>query len=523
MARIRGLEGDAARCYARLTARTPAAFHVASLTVPRVANPVPALAELESLELVDRLVPWSWRARLLPARTLRAAAAGLGLSARGRKQELVERLENEKNWHPGHWVRPRHRGLLRRLASWAFLDTHADRRDLTVARLRGVRWVSYELTSGCGLWQTRTAWRHWSVLASSIGSTDALLEALDAGHHHGPGRLDLGRRLSRKVIADARVREPSEPAGARSMYERLVRGGHVSAWAVAVRIARTYEAQGQPETAVALLDRARHDASPDMRVAIERTGRRLARAAGTAWRPSPPRARARDRRIRLIRAPIGGRRPAYCVGDQALPVEEALKALIEQTGRRVLHAEGPLWNTISGLLLVELMFLPVPSALPMRRLSAPLDYGTSHFRERREHETGSLLEVLAKGGGASLLERNWRRHQGERITGVRWRRWSLDDLLAVVEGLPRGALAGIIEAAIHRGRQAFAGMPDLLVLPGPPARLESAWPSRLQTGLILAEVKGPSDSMRDAQIAWMHHLVRHGVAAELWSVTTTEP
>jgi hypothetical protein len=68
------------------------------------------------------------------------------------------------------------------------------------------------------------------------------------------------------------------------------------------------------------------------------------------------------------------------------------------------------------------------------------------------------------------------------------------------------------------GRRATRGLPDLVILPGLPIRMTSAFPSRLDAGLLLVEVKGPSDTVRDEQAIWFDLLLRSDTAVELWEV-----
>ena len=64
----------------------------------------------------------------------------------------------------------------------------------------------------------------------------------------------------------------------------------------------------------------------------------------------------------------------------------------------------------------------------------------------------------------------------------------------------------------------MAGLPDLVVCPGPAVRLPDAFPSQLPEGLLLAEVKGPGDTLRDAQVVWIDHLLARGATVEVWKV-----
>ncbi|MBW1877749.1 MAG: VRR-NUC domain-containing protein [Deltaproteobacteria bacterium] len=77
----------------------------------------------------------------------------------------------------------------------------------------------------------------------------------------------------------------------------------------------------------------------------------------------------------------------------------------------------------------------------------------------------------------------------------------------------------ILETLLREGWRAARGLPDLVVLPGPRIRLPGAMPSRLGEGLVLAEVKGPTDSVRDEQAAWFDRLLGAGAKVELWQVS----
>ena len=75
----------------------------------------------------------------------------------------------------------------------------------------------------------------------------------------------------------------------------------------------------------------------------------------------------------------------------------------------------------------------------------------------------------------------------------------------------------------REGWRARRGLPDLLILPGPEVRLCQAEPADLGSGLLLAEVKGPGDQVRDAQAAWFDALLTAGAPVELWKIRRGEP
>ena len=83
------------------------------------------------------------------------------------------------------------------------------------------------------------------------------------------------------------------------------------------------------------------------------------------------------------------------------------------------------------------------------------------------------------------------------------------------------ALVAILERLLHEGWQAARGLPDLILLPGPPIVLES-FPRRLGSELCLVELKSPKDTLSDAQRFWLHTLIKEGSRAEVWRVEFQE-
>lgn len=496
--RILTLPPDPARLHALLSARRTHAWPVADLHPPRVADPAGALSVLVDLDLVDHLVPWSTRALRSPRPALVEAARALGLSTSGRREELAARIAPHRGW-TGPWVRIRHSGLIRRLEQWALLRAHPDRSILVVERLGHVRWPEYTLTPGPSLFPDRRALLAWERLLA--GELD--LDAIAAGRHVAPGRLHLGRLLRERLLAHAASLAPTE---ARSLYERV---GTLLGGQVAVKIARALEREGRPDLA---LDHLR--ASDEDPIAVARMGRRLAAALRTAWPPPRPLHTPRTRTLRLQPAAQKGHRPLWRVRDRALPVERAVIRTLAALDRHALHAEGSLWATLFALIFAEAYFLPVPGALPVRFLSGPLDLGTPAFRRRPVHE---ILDAVRRGEAPGRIRAADARWRGVRLAGANWDLTDVETLAQIADGIGGPALADVLDRLVDDG-SATRGMPDLVVLPGPPVRIAGAHPSRLPEGLLLAEVKGPGDTVRDAQRIWFDRLLRCGVEVELWEI-----
>jgi Fanconi-associated nuclease 1 len=187
-------------------------------------------------------------------------------------------------------------------------------------------------------------------------------------------------------------------------------------------------------------------------------------------------------------------------------------------GRRALHGEGAVWTTLFALLLADVYFLPVPGALPSRFLSGPLDLGTPAFPARRREAIAEVLAAVRAGEGPDRVRGMHARRCGEALAGAAWDVADADTLAAVADGVGGGGLAAIVERLLVEGFRAAAGLPDLVVLPGDAVEVAGAFPARLPASLVLAEVKGPGDTVRDEQAVWMDRLVSAAVPVELWRV-----
>ena len=519
--RIASLEGQAASLYARLSGRRPSVFELQSLTCPGVTSVAEAASELMALELADSLVPWERRAAALPMSALKESLRGLGLRVGGRRAELVERLQGHTHWRPGGWIRIRHKALIHRLATWYFLRAYPDRSTLVVERLGHIRWPDYAVSSTSGLFQDRRSLLAWEALRRPGITVDDALTGLRTGAYRAPGRLNLGRSLGKAVIEVAHGLEKNDPAAARHLYlavgECLELAGEL-----APRVARTLEAESKRIEALNYLARLQHTVTGVDRMALNRAGKRLARTLRRGWAPDAP---LRTPRSRTLRLPIGARvgpRPGYRIHDLDLPVEQAICATLRGHDRQALHAEGAIWSTLFSLLFADCFFLDVPGALPVRFLSAPLDLGTPAFRQARGAAIEAVLAGVRAGEAPDRIRDADDRFRGLRLSGATWSLADAEILATVANGIGPAGLSTILLRILQGGRRVTRGLPDLVILPGDPIKLDDAFPTRLDGGLHLVELKGPSDTVRDEQQVWFDRLLRTDVAVELWQVRPSD-
>ncbi len=537
--RLLGLPMAALSLYARLFGRQQRAFRLGELSYAEIVDLPAAAAILIEAELAiaaERLLPARHLVEAFTVEELRAVALRLGRPAKGRRDELVARLSDEPAAialaEPMLWLC--HRPLLRRITRLYLHDHEGDLSRLVVARLEHVRFPVYTPTGGGGLFPRRADLRAYEagrVRLYTLSGEALLAEAPGlmgrlAGPPPEPWRFRFSGWRADEALA-LPCAQGLERAGrldeAEALLRTLVEKGQRSAAEAAHRLALLLGKRGQPAEATALCAtwQAR---SPTLSSAFARSGKRLARAAGAVWTPSPPLRSAPQRAFRLEPAPAYRARPRYRVGDRAYAVEAALVQTLAGLGRQALHVENEVWLTLFGLLFRDLLFAPVPGMLPTALLHGPLDLGTPAFYAARAAGIEARLGALADGQGPTLLEGVLRDHAGEAIYGVAWRLFGEDPgtpLRALVEALGGPSLAALLRPLAEDLRGARRGMPDLVVLPGPACCIAAATPSELGPGLLFAEVKGPGDQLRDEQRHSHHRLLQGGVAVELWTVEPT--
>jgi hypothetical protein len=494
------MDPEAQELWARLSLRTGAAdgeervgppvFRVSAL---RYDLDVPgAVARLAAAGLAHTTVPDAWCLPAFDVPALKAACARLGLPTGGGRAALVERLRGRR-WVDEPVVMLAHTGLVRRCELLYFQSPYRDRTTLVVERLGQLRWVEYTPTGGPGAFRDRTALRAYERARRGewLEEGEPLRIAL-------AGRPELGLSPWRRAVEAVLASDPDADTLA-----RLVRAGVSCAPLLALRLER----EGRAREALALC-RVPVDGAAD--IALERTGRRLARALREGWAPREPLRAAPIRRVRIPAGPRDRVRPTWVVGGVALPVEAAMVRLLEDAGRVARHAENWLWSSLYALVFRDLYFLPVPGMLPTARRDGPLDVGTPGFYTRRRAAVDArLAAVAAEGCGA--FARSW---AGERLAGLS----GGADVVGLADAIPGPTAAAVLGRLAREGWAAARGLPDLYVLPGAPARVDGALPVRLDERDLFAEVKGPTDAMRDEQRVWHHILLTEGIVVELWEV-----
>jgi hypothetical protein len=527
--RARALSPAGRALLARLLQRRRRAIRIADLAYTAVSDPGAAARELVLAGLADDETVLPLRS-VLDAYPNAALAEILGrhggptTGARATLLARVARFAGAELREP--LVRIRHKALFARVSRLFLYDDDDDLRRVVLARIGVFRYPTYEPTGGPGPFRDRRSLLAYEDALARLHSIDestdpgalamAALEACERGGHEAVHRRLSSRRLDEALaFHGARELERRDARDrALAIYERLHALSPLPE--VAHRLALCLAAVGRVGDGAAVCAAAR-DASPaDARLVLDRTGRRLARKANRAWVPLPPLRTAFEREVQLCSAGAGVR-PLYRTecGSPA-PIEQALVGRLRALGRTAAHAESAPWTTLFGLLLRDVLFAPVPGMLPTAYLRAPLDLGTPDFAARRRAILDEVLDDIVWGGAPTRLSKALGRPR-EAIVGVHP---DLDGgfLQALVAAIPAEALAAILRHMAERYHAARSGLPDLAILPGPEVRIAGAVPARVDGALVLAELKGPTDSLRDNQRVWIDRLLALGLRVELWTV-----
>ncbi|MCB9742989.1 MAG: VRR-NUC domain-containing protein [Alphaproteobacteria bacterium] len=516
--RLLELEGPPGRLWARLATRRGEVFRAEDIDYLGVPDVDAALDALIARDLAHEGLPARLRAETLTVPELKEVCRELGLPRGGRRADLLERVAAQPGWRRGRVFRVAGKSLLRRLELLWFRDPWRDRSARILERLGQVRWVDYTPTGGGRPFSGRAAMGGYlRALAGEALEPEQALALIRVARPRpahlrrlDPRRLRL-RRLSEALRQLERDGEAERAAG---LYAELLGLELRRPGPLVHRLSLALAAAGRPGEGAAVCAAWRDRVAPDMAPALERTGRRLSRAAGQTWIPAPPLRKPRTRTLKLPRGEGPGARPLWGAGEEH--VEQAVaRALLP---REAVHGENLIWTTLFGLCFLDLYWLPVPDMLPVPYLAGPLDLGRPDFYEARAEAMEARLSALRAGEGAALVEAHHARWQGARVAGVDWSLAPLPLLLRVVEGMGGEGLVALLGRLAREGWSAARGLPDLVLPPGAPLQLADAHPARVGEGMLLIEVKGEGDSLRDEQRVWIDHLLGAGVPVEVWKV-----
>lgn len=163
-----------------------------------------------------------------------------------------------------------------------------------------------------------------------------------------------------------------------------------------------------------------------------------------------------------------GHSVVYRDGDVLCSVEELVLRRARHKGWDGLHCEGRVLTTIYGLLLWDVIFMPVKDTMFTSPFQfAPLDFHTAGFYARRTRAIEARLrEIEQHPTIGTLVEKSWALHHGQQCSGVSWDAFGDDGpavLSAIVSGLGSKAVTHICRLFAQDYGHRHAGVPDCIL------------------------------------------------------------
>ena len=528
------LSAGAQQLFVRLLGRKGDLFRRSRVVYPEIGDldgPIDDLQRAGFVEVDPEDVLTDGSARgMLTLPELQTIAADVGLPRAGRKTDLLERLDAADPSEVATRVADADQ-FLRLLQTDPFVlaqviffgNRHQDQTEFVLVDIEQSAFHDYRIDRSAPLFPDREAlaeyllaaarwdeaWEAWE--AGDVDRLATLAWAARADLEQRPvlppmrRRVDPGRYDERLVMLAARELERAGVLeSAIVIYSDLVNSPRSTTRAataadrLGLALKRTEQADRLPELIEPLLHSPTLDDISRHRILRRKY---LARCGDD---PSAALLRPEELPLELRGAGHAGSKALYFMGDEAVPIEEAA---LHALGLEGMWCENALYTTLSGLLLWDVMFAPLPGAFQHPFQDAPADYDSETFYTVRRALFESRMRQLGSVDLTEAIHRAYRAHHPRRCRGVAWEYFDAETLGRVTTALGLGLLP-IVERIARHPRRHRRGLPDLFCFEG--------------EGALLIEVKGPGDQVSIEQALWHDYLLRHGVEVRIARVRRTE-
>ncbi|KAL9651733.1 hypothetical protein ABK040_013989 [Willaertia magna] len=199
-----------------------------------------------------------------------------------------------------------------------------------------------------------------------------------------------------------------------------------------------------------------------------------------------------------------------------------------------IHTEGSVWAMLFILLLWDIIFdSSIPFVFRSKYQSAPLDFCTDAFYERRKEKILDRLKEYEEKGNLFIVETVkcvWEENYGVKAVCCNWgiecddimmeenleiitkttSTEQLQNLTEICECFSPKVICTILKMLAEDFKENRSGMPDLTL-----------WKLKEKCGK-LCEVKGPNDKLSDKQTIWIDVLLRAGCQVDICHVVAKE-
>ncbi|KAK9865184.1 hypothetical protein WJX84_006907 [Apatococcus fuscideae] len=128
-----------------------------------------------------------------------------------------------------------------------------------------------------------------------------------------------------------------------------------------------------------------------------------------------------------------------------------------------IHSENGIWSTLFGLLMWDVLYMPVPDVFRTAFQTGPMDLGTPVFLLARRAAAAEAVRQVSLGRGPQKLQEVYAEHRGVMACGVNWDRHSVEDLCTIATCIGGAGLATVCQLLAEDHSGWSGGMPDLLL------------------------------------------------------------
>jgi hypothetical protein len=205
----------------------------------------------------------------------------------------------------------------------------------------------------------------------------------------------------------------------------------------------------------------------------------------------------------------------YNKSDKLVYVEDLALGHFENAGWNGLHIENSLFRTLLGLVFWDIVFCESNKAFIHPFQTAPLDWGKHSFYMNRKASIDMRLEEVRKGESTKLALNTIECKTGIANPLINWEKLDIDSITAALDGIKAEQLAAIFDRLIQNYRVIGRGMPDLFIWKKKPGNSET-------TTVAFVEVKGPGDTLSEAQELWLNFLYQIGLDCRVLHIKECE-
>jgi len=163
------------------------------------------------------------------------------------------------------------------------------------------------------------------------------------------------------------------------------------------------------------------------------------------------------------------------------------------------EVENSLVNSVLGLFIWDILFMPVPGAFFNPFQSAPADFNDPDFcRTRQAVIDKRFKEFALPERFANRIRSNFNLKQGIANRMVNWEKLTKPLLMRSLERIPAADWQVMFQRVLADMRENRKGLPDLVLFPA-------------AGGYEFIEIKGPGDALQAHQRRWMQYFVTHDI------------